>query len=279
MEDLEGGARYATSIGKFYGNVPSNVRESFRAPNSISEVPRNSAPQLLDNVTSRALSLISSTGLAPERFAAGPPTSYYGGAIPLVPYKKGQTAAYHYPRTLVPRELAYRFPLDMYVDPTYASTDPNNKFRMRSHTLFPVLQGHTTLLLIFSGQPLSGIVTGLRQWLEEIGDDFRSQPKSQVLKLHCAKGWFSRRTHFLTKFQLRRQVAEDELFKTFVYHGKWKWEYEKALHLYDKELPVALLIDALGYIRWHVVGLPTEDATVVFKSVSRRLTREKRTFA
>lgn len=279
MEDLEGGARYADSIGKFYANVPSHVRASFRAPNHISKAPRNAAPLLLDSVTSQAKALVASTGFAPESWSAGPPSVYYGGSIPLAPYEKGQTAAYHYPKVLVPRELANRFPLDMYVDPAFQTSDPTQKFRMRSLTLFPVLQGHTTLLLIFSAQPLSGLFTGLRRWLEDIGDEFTSLPKSQVLKLHAAKGWFSRRTHFLTKFQLRRQVAEDELFKTFVYKGKWKWEYEKALHLYDKELPVVLLIDSLGYIRWHAVGLPTEDATDVFRSLSRQLAKEKRSHA
>ena len=69
----------------------------------------------------------------------------------------------------------------------------------------------------------------------------------QVLKLHCEEGWFNRRTHQLTKFQLRRQarptccllppcvvcapsrkshkVKEEEIWTTFVYRGKWKWEY------------------------------------------------------
>lgn len=280
MEDLEGGARYAKSIGKFYGNVPNHVRESFRAPNHMSEAPRNAAPLLLDSMASQAKALVASTGFAPVSWsaAAGPPDLYYGGNIALAPYKKGQTAAYHYPRVLVPREAAHRFPLDMYVDPAFQTSDPTQKFRMKSRTLFPMLQGHTTLMLIFSGQPLSGLFTGLRRWLEDVGDEFDSLANTQVLKLHCAKGWFSRRTHFLTKFQLRRQVEQDELFKTFVYRGTWKWEYEKALHLYDKELPVVLLIDPVGYIRWHAVGLPTEDATDVFRSLSSRLAREKRNY-
>eukprot|EP00913_Durusdinium_trenchii_P023758 g22313.t1 len=64
----------------------------------------------------------------------------------------------------------------------------------------------TTLLLIFSGQPLSGLWTGLQQWLESVGEEFTSLPKTQVFKLHCEEGWFNRRTHQLTKFQLRRQA-------------------------------------------------------------------------
>jgi len=280
MEDLEGGARYEKSIGTFYGNVPSHVRDSFTAPNHMNEAPRNAAPLMLDGFASQAKALAASTGFAPESWSSGAGVvPYYGGTLPLAPYTKGQTAAYHYPRVLVPREIAHRFPLDMYVDPAFQTSDPTHKFRMKSQTLFPMLQGHTTLLLIFSAQPLSGLFTGLRRWLEDVGEEFSAHPNSQVFKLHASKGWFSRRTHFLTKFQLRRQVPEDELFTTFVYRGKWKWEYEKALHMYDKELPVVLLIDPLGYIRWHAVGLPTEDATDIFRSLSHRLAREKRSFA
>lgn len=276
MEDLEGGARYADSIGQFYGNVPSHVAKSFRTPKNISDAPKAHAPLLLDSFASQAKAIARRTGFAPQSWAdASDVTGYYDGRIALAPYSKGQTAAYHYPEILVPRTVAHRFPLDMYVDPVFTSTDPSNKFRMRSHTLFPQLQKHTTLVMIFSGQPLSGLFTGLRRWLEDVGDDFMKHPRTQVFKLHAAKGWFSRRTHFLTKFHLRRQVEEDEMFKTFVYHGKWKWEYEKALHLYDKELPVVLLIDKLGYIRWHAVGLPTEEATDIFRSVSRQLVKEK----
>ena len=66
---------------------------------------------------------------------------------------------------------------------------------------------------------------------------------AEVFKLHCEEGWFNRRTHQLTKFQLRRQaqiamwqclvahvaplqqVDESEIWSTFVYRGAWKWEY------------------------------------------------------
>jgi len=279
MEDLEGGARYADSIGKFYGNVPNHVRQSFVAPSNISQAPRNAAPLLMDGLASQAKSLAARTGFAPESWSLAPMNAYYGGNIALAPYSKGQTAAYHYPNVLVPRELAYRFPLDMYVDPAFQSSDPEHKFRMKGRTLFPMLQDHTTLLMIFSGQPLSGLFTGLRRWLDDVGDEFNALPKTQVLKMHCAKGWFSRKTHFLTKFQLRRQVPEDELFKTFVFRGRWKWEYEKALHMYDSELPSILLIDPLGYVRWHAVGLPTEEATELFRSLAHKLAKEKRKHA
>mmetsp|Transcript_11332 Transcript_11332/g.25192 ORF Transcript_11332/g.25192 Transcript_11332/m.25192 type:complete len:369 (+) Transcript_11332:89-1195(+) len=277
-DDIEGGARYHSSVGAMWSNIPQHIRASFGAPASLDEAPKSSAPLVLDTVVSKAKSLVASTGLAPAHWAAESTVPYYGGRIELAPYRKGQTAAYNYPRILVPRELAHRFPLDMYVDPVFQTSDPDKRWVMRGQTLFPKLQGKTTLLFIFSGQPLSGLWTGLQRWLDDVGDEFRALPKTQVFKLHCEEGWFNRRTHQLTKFHLRRQVEENELFTTFVYHGKWKWEYVHALHLYDKELPVVLLLDPLGYVRWHAVGLPTEDATGLFRQLSERLAKEKRSY-
>jgi len=233
---------------------------------------------VFDGLLSQAKALVASTGLAPAHWATGTAVPYYDGRIALAPYRKGQTAAYNYPRILVPREFAHRFPMDMYVGPVYATSDPNQRIRMRDVTLFPRLQGKNTLLLIFSGQPLSGLWTGLRRWLESAGNEFLERPGTQMFKLHCEEGWLNRRTHQLTKFQLRRQVEEDELWTTFVYSGKWKWEYVHSLHLYDKHLPVVLLLDSLGYVRWHAVGMPSEDAVEVFRDVSRKLATEKKGF-
>merc|ERR1711879_746692 len=138
--------------------------------------------------------------------------------------------------------------------------------------------GKTTLLLCFSGSPLSGLFTGVQQWLDNVTEDFLGRPNTQIFKLHADEGFFNRRASALTKFHLRRQVEEDELFTTFVYRGKWKWEYVRAMHLYDKQLPALLLIDSLGYIRWHAVGLPSEDATAVFQSMCKRMATEKKTY-
>lgn len=280
-EDMEGGAaRHAPAVAAMWSNIPNHVRESFKAPASLDDTPKSAQPYMMDSVMSRAKQLVASVGLAPSHWASMADTAapYYGGQIPLVPFRKGQTAAYHYPPFLVPRKMANRFPLDMYVDPVFQTSDAAQRIRMKGFTLFPRLQGKTTLLLIFSGQPLSGLWTGLRQWLDSVGDEFTSLPKTQVYKLHCEEGWFNRRTHALTKFHLRRQVEEDEIWSTFVYRGKWKWEYEHALHMYNKELPVVLLLDPLGYIRWHAVGLPTSEATELFKHVAKQLAHEKKNF-
>eukprot|EP00933_Yihiella_yeosuensis_P037540 TRINITY_DN31504_c0_g1_i1.p1 TRINITY_DN31504_c0_g1~~TRINITY_DN31504_c0_g1_i1.p1 ORF type:complete len:394 (-),score=75.21 TRINITY_DN31504_c0_g1_i1:116-1297(-) len=277
-EDFEGGsARHANAVGAMWSNIPAHVRASFTTPSSMEDAPKTHQPMVLDDVWSKTKQLVARTGLAPSHWhtAADEAAPYYGGQISLVPYKKGQTAAYHYPKVLVPRTIANRFPLDMYVDPIFQTGSATEKIRMKGFTLFPRLQGKTTLLLVFSGQPLSGLWTGLRHWTNSIGEEFKGLPQTQIFKLHAEEGWFNRRTHQLTKFHLRRQVPEEELWSTFVYRGKWKWEYVYNLHLYNKELPVVLLIDKVGYIRWHAIGLPTPEATSLFKQLARRLAHEK----
>jgi len=274
IDDIDGASRHATSIGKFWSNVPEHIHESLKAPATLDSVPQTQ-PQLLDKFAGSAKDVIASTGWLPERWRAGPPT-YYNGQISLVPYKRGQTAAYHYPQNLVPRDMACRFPLDMYVDPVFQTSDPAKRWQMQSRTLFPTLQGKVTLLLIFSGEPLSSIFTGLERWTSAVSEEFSALPRAQVLKMHCCKGWFSRRTHQLTKYNLRRATKDPEHFTTFVYRGKWKFEYVYKLHLYDKNLPVLLLLDRLAYIRWHAVGLPNDEASALFKKLSRQLSYEKK---
>lgn len=276
-EDAErGGAAVAPVVTRMWTNISGHVRDSFNTPATVDEAPKSTPPMLMDNVMVQSKALAASFGLGPSHWSRdfrGSLTAYYNGKLPLAPYKKGQTAAYNYTMQLVPREMAFRVPMDMYVDPVYATSDRENKWKMMSQPLFNFVRGKTTLLCIFSNQPLSGFFTGLRHWTRLVGDDFLALPNTQALKLHAAEGWFSRRSHILTKFYLRKQVSEEEMFKTFVYKGKWKWEYVEALHLYDADLPVMLLLDSLGYVRWHAVGLPTEEATGVFKDVSRKLAR------
>ena len=79
----------------------------------------------------------------------------------------------------------------------------------------------------------------------------------------------------LTKYLLRKQVKDDELWDTFVYRGKWTSEIIHKLHLYNGDLPTCLLIDKKGYIRWHAIGLPNEESIDVFKKVYRKLKHEK----
>lgn len=257
-----------------WGNIPRHIRASFQNAKTVDAVPNTTATSV-DSLVIQTKQLAAKTGLVPAHWS-GEVVPYYGGAIALAPYTKGQTAAYHYPSDLVPRNYAYRVPLDMYVDPVFQTSDAAQVLRMKSHTLFHKLQGKTTILVTFSGQPLSGLTTGVQQWLQACAKETQQLPNTQIAKVHASEGWFNRRTHYLTKFHLRRQVPEAELFSTYVYRGKWKQEYVRTLHLYDQNLPSFLLVDCLGYIRWHAVGLPDEDATETLLKVFRKLAKENR---
>jgi hypothetical protein len=255
-----------------WGNISPHIRQSFQNAKSVDEVPNTTATPI-DSLVVQTKQLAASTGLAPAHWSAEI-APYYNGAVALAPYTKGQTAAYHYPRDLVPRNYAYRVPLDMYVDPVFGTSHPDLVLRMKSHTLFHKLQGKATILVTFSGQPLSGLTTGVQQWLEACAKEIKDLPNVQIAKIHFGEGWFNRRLHYLTKFHLRRQVPDSELFTTYVYRGKWKQEYVRALHLYDQSLPSFLLVDRLGYIRWHAVGLPSDDAKEVLMKVLRKAVKE-----
>ena len=58
---------------------------------------------------------------------------------------------------------------------------------------------------------------------------------------------------------------------TFVYRGKLTKELVLSLHLYDKSLPSVLLVDERGYIRWHAVGLPSEESLHALQLVANQL--------
>jgi hypothetical protein len=46
-------------------------------------------------------------------------------------------------------------------------------------------------------------------------------------------------------------------------------------HAYNKSLPSVLFIDKLGYIRWHAVGLPTEESAELATLLLNKLVRER----
>lgn len=68
-DDMEGGARHATTVTKMWSNIPVHVRASFTAPNSLEEVPENAAPPMLGGVFGQAKALAARAGLAPARWS------------------------------------------------------------------------------------------------------------------------------------------------------------------------------------------------------------------
>jgi hypothetical protein len=61
----------------------------------------------------------------------------------------------------------------------------------------------------------------------------------------------------------------------YVYRGKWSRDLVLDFHLYNRSLPSVLFIDKAGYVRWHAVGLPTEESVATMLPLLRKLAREK----
>lgn len=271
-------APYANQVRMLWGNIPLHIKRSFKTPLDVGEMEygmkKMKADQWIVDGKDTALALLGSW--APKKWQKYPVE--YGENIPLAPYRKGQTAAYNYPYQLLPRSIAWRIPLNMDVDPVFQTSDARSAIRMNPGNFFTRLQGKITCLLTFSGQPLSGMWTGVEQWRSFWNTLPESNHDSvQLFRMHMAEGWFSRRSHTLTKFTLRRQVSNEELFQTFVYRGKWHPEIVRTCHAYNPDLPGICLVDQRGYVRWHAVGLPNEETFAVLRPLIAQLVKEKRT--
>lgn len=274
--DETSAAPYASEVRSMWGNLPRHIRRSFKRPSKVENL---GAPAGTDKLSqSNALTVRTKQTIVDALGSWAPqtwqtlPIEYAG--IPLKPYKEGQTAAYHYPSILIPRYLSNRMPMDMDVEPVFQTSDASQIIRTKQTNFFFRLQDKVTCLLMFSGQPLSGLWTGVQQW-RELWDKLPKSSDAQLLRLHMCDSWWSRRTSSLTKFTLRRQVETHELFETFVYRGKWTTEIVRTMP-YNQDLPSILLVDRYGYIRWHAVGLPTQEAIDTVKPLIQQLMHEKR---
>ena len=175
-------------------------------------------------------------------------------------------SAYHWPRSLIPRHVAARCRGDLRLDPVDAD---------RSILLLDQLLDRTSVVLCFSGSDLSGINTGVKAWKNAVSNE----SSAQVLNVHFCEGWLSRRTHPLTRQILRsfrsEEVEPSKADKMYVYRGKWHRDLVLDFHLYNKSLPSILLVDKKGYVRWHAVGLPSDDSLEVMLRLLQKLVREK----
>jgi len=272
--DEGGAASYAKEIRTLWGNIPRHIRRSFKQPKEMENlgVKTLRSDALIVQTKKRIVDTLGPW--APKSWQTIP---VLYEAVPLAPYKKGQTAAYNYPNLLLPRSISWRIPMNMNVDTVFQTSDRTHELRMLPINFFIRLQDKVTVLICFSGQPLSGLWTGVEQWRsfwEGLPESKRET--TQMFRMHIAEGWFSRRSHMFTKFALRRQVEEEDLFSTLVYRDKWTPEIARTMHVYNQDLPSILLIDKLGYIRWHAVGLPTEDAMNTMKPLIKQLLVERR---
>jgi len=265
-EDLNSGA-VSSNIHIHWSNVPLQTRDLFDKSMSTSSFFATDQTASGMGLLDKAKTYLSIIGKGPVDLALQ--RGEYCSEYQLEPYKKGMKAAYHWSRALIPRTVAARCPGDLRVDPVDAD---------RSVLLLDQVMDRTTVLFGFSGYDLSGLNTGVKAWKRQLSQVL-DHKDVQVLDVHFCEGWLSRRTHPLTRQILRTFTSRDEnqpnLDNMFIYRGKWKRDIVLDFHLYNKSLPSIMLIDKRGYIRWHAVGLPTEETIEIVHALLPKLRNEK----
>lgn len=101
----------------------------------------------------------------------------------------------------------------------------------------------------------------------------------QLLFLGCRKA-----SNPVSRWIALRSVQSAKLLenygRVFAYAGKFDATLKRVFHIdRPSDLPVLLLVDELGYIRWSAVGHPTQDAMTIFRECLKKLTRENSTIA
>ena len=261
-EDLKAGA-ISNSIRAQWSNIPLQVRRTMdQAVSTSSKVPELSGEPRENALISQAMNVLALLGKGPADLQLH--RKEYCADLALVPQQRGMKGAYHWPRMLIPRSVAARCREDLRVDPIDAD---------RSVLLLDQVLDKTSIVLCFSGYDLSGLNTGVKAWKRAVGE----MKDVQVLPIHFCQGWLSRRTHPLTRQILRTFRVEDaeKQDRMFVYRGKWHRDLVLDFHLYNKSLPSVLFMDKKGYVRWHAVGLPTDESVATMLPLLQKLVREK----
>jgi hypothetical protein len=261
-EDLKAGA-ISKVIRNQWSNIPHQVRHVMQESQSTSAISRLVSEEPSNTLAEKAKGLLALVGKGPADLQLH--RREYCSELALVPHPKGTKSAYHWPRVLIPRSVAARCPGNLRVDPVDAD---------RSILLLDQFLDKTSVVFCFSGYDLSGLNTGVKAWKKVL-----PETSAQVLHVHICDGWLSRRTHPLTR-QILRSFRSEEIEPSrrdnlFIYRGKLTREIALDFHAYNKALPSILLVDKAGYIRWHAVGLPTDESAALGASLLNKLVREK----
>jgi hypothetical protein len=228
-----------TSVENLRTNIPSHVRKSLKLPSVGSSLQ-----------SSQNQSWMSKMFLRTENSEI----TYREAQLLLVKGKPGQITAYNYPRCSIPVEIAMRIPENIRVEQLQWGTKAKYLLDLLKEDKF-------TLIFTFSGDgQYSGISSGIKHWQNAL-KDIEKGPKPVMLHFHSS--WLARRLHMMTRLSLR--AFSDE--RVYVYRGKWTTEIAKIFHVYNSQLPSILLADQRGFIRWHAVGLPTEESVEILKSI------------
>jgi hypothetical protein len=262
-EDLKAGS-VSKAIRHQWSNVPHQIRALMEESQSSSTrsqfVSDDGFKDRLAILTSKALTLL---GKGPVDLQLD--RRNYCVSHSLVSHQRGTKSAYHWPRMLIPRSVAARCKEDLRVDPVDSD---------RPVLLLDLLLDKTTVVFCFSGNEFSGLNTGISSWKRAL-----VLKNHHVVHLHMSQGWLSRRTHPLTR-QILRSFRDEEVDasrhdKIYIYRGKLSREIALDFHVYNKSLPSILFIDKAGYVRWHAVGLPTDESVYFANNLLSKLTIEK----
>ena len=259
-EDLKAGV-ISNTIRTQWSNVPMQVRSLMEQSQSTSSFGSVSDSLVVDtSFSARGNSLLALIGKGPADLQLH--RKEYCEDLSLVPFRRGMKSAYHWSHGLIPRSVAARCRGDLRVDPVNAD---------RSILLLDQFMGKTSIVLCFSGNEFSGLNTGVKAWKNALGD-----LNVQTFHIHFCKGWLSRRTHPLTR-QILKSFEDENGQKNdtmYIYRGKWARDLVLDFHLYNQSLPSILLVDKKGYVRWHAVGLPTEECVSTLRPLISRLAKE-----
>lgn len=210
----------------------------------------------------------------------------------------GLTAAHHYPSRHLPPQGSFRVP-SVFVTPVIPdalrlSQRPADRMgQLLSVPLELRLAGRVSVVFCWNGlYPCSG-PEEVRHWKERLGTQIFDELKHQRRQLQFVHLYteYSRFTLYsmVAKLTTRldtlaRQVPDFcSTTKTSAYPpsvllsfvSNYDWDVERRLHLYNPELVSVLVVDPLGYVRWHCVGQPTPESVTLLQKAIKAVTTER----
>uniref|UniRef100_A0A0G4G4R7 Uncharacterized protein n=1 Tax=Chromera velia CCMP2878 TaxID=1169474 RepID=A0A0G4G4R7_9ALVE len=206
--------------------------------------------------------------------------------ITFKPYTDGLTAAHHYPNTLLPVDLSSRFPSEF---PVYAC-DRSRYFG--KHVLGDIrekclldqrLFGRVSAVVFTRGTAHSSLEHA-RRWEHALRDQIEraDAERKQLQLLHVVTSTpissLLLTGHVISMQSLIKSTFGGPEGTNFLAAKKISPEHTRTLCLYNEALPTVLLVDRHCRIRWHCIGLQTEEAAEIARLGLRALSRERGTF-
>ncbi|CEM01603.1 unnamed protein product [Vitrella brassicaformis CCMP3155] len=221
-----------------------------------------------------------------SRFALTARPYYYPPApaddISIKPYEEGMTMAHHYPSKLIPKSVSYRFPYSFLVHNLQSRfmsdkrTQRFNKFLLEER-----LRDKASLVFVLRGTATSSKFARYDwvSFLKHAGMDTDALTRDRNIQTINLYVWdVNRAARMIMQYRMLASIQQnfrEEIDSTFAHFDNLKWDTMKRLHLYNKQLITVLLVDPALLIRWHAVGLPTEEAAQTLREALRELSMER----